>query len=205
MVELFTYLFSGIIFGTVAGISPGPLLALVISETIKHNRTEGIKIAVAPVFTDIPIVILSTYLLSRLSEYNTIMAIIAFSGAAFILYLAFTNFIATGIQVQSDIKKPKSMIKGIVANFLSPHPYLFWLTIGGSILLKALNQRVIYAIAFFGGFYIFLIGSKVIVSLIIEKTKKHINTKWYVWIIRILGVILLIFAFLFILDGIKYL
>ncbi len=46
------YLITGITFGFVAGISPGPLLALVISETIKHNHKEGIKIALSPLLTD---------------------------------------------------------------------------------------------------------------------------------------------------------
>lgn len=55
MLEIFTFLISGIIFGLSAGISPGPLLALVISETLKFGRKEGIKVAIAPLITDIPI------------------------------------------------------------------------------------------------------------------------------------------------------
>jgi threonine/homoserine/homoserine lactone efflux protein len=36
-----------LIIGIILGLSPGPLLALVISETLQHNIRSGIKIAVA--------------------------------------------------------------------------------------------------------------------------------------------------------------
>ncbi len=45
MVEGFEFLISGIILGLAAGTSPGPLLALVFSETLKYGKKEGIKIA----------------------------------------------------------------------------------------------------------------------------------------------------------------
>ena len=57
-------LITGIILGLMAGISPGPLLALVISETLKHGKKEGIKIALTPFITDLPAILLSsTYIL----------------------------------------------------------------------------------------------------------------------------------------------
>lgn len=49
------FIIMGAIFGFIAGISPGPLLTLVITETITHNKSEGIKIAIAPLITDLPI------------------------------------------------------------------------------------------------------------------------------------------------------
>ena len=50
--ETMDFIVMGAIFGFAAGISPGPLLTLVITETIKHNKTEGIKVALAPLITD---------------------------------------------------------------------------------------------------------------------------------------------------------
>lgn len=58
----------GTFFGLTAGISPGPLLTHVITETIKHNRREGIRIAFAPLFTDLPIILVSSFVFSR-AEY----------------------------------------------------------------------------------------------------------------------------------------
>ena len=65
MFEEFTFLLSGVIFGLTLGVSPGPLLTLVISETLKHNRKEGIKVAIALTITDLPIVLITLLILSK--------------------------------------------------------------------------------------------------------------------------------------------
>ncbi|MCD6225405.1 MAG: hypothetical protein J7K32_07820 [Deltaproteobacteria bacterium] len=53
---MLTFLTAGTILGLSAGLIPGPLLTLVISETLRHNIKAGIKIAVAPLLTDLPII-----------------------------------------------------------------------------------------------------------------------------------------------------
>ena len=64
MTDAINYVIMGLTLGLAAGISPGPLLTLVITRPLQHNKTEGIKIALAPLFTDAPIVIISIFLLS---------------------------------------------------------------------------------------------------------------------------------------------
>jgi len=56
MVNAFESLFPGIILGLVAGLSPGPMLALVIAETLKFGKEEGFKVAVSPLITDLVLV-----------------------------------------------------------------------------------------------------------------------------------------------------
>ena len=67
------YLTIGAILGLSAGFAPGPLLALVLSETLRRNTRAGIMVALAPICTDLPIIALSVLVLSRLSEYNHIL------------------------------------------------------------------------------------------------------------------------------------
>jgi len=43
MTEGLEFLISGMIFGLAAGTSPGPLLALVFSETLKYGKEEEVK------------------------------------------------------------------------------------------------------------------------------------------------------------------
>jgi threonine/homoserine/homoserine lactone efflux protein len=61
------FLIAGIILGFSAGFSPGPLLTLVISQTLKHGVKEGIKVAFAPLVTDLPIIFLAVFVLTRLA------------------------------------------------------------------------------------------------------------------------------------------
>ncbi|NCD26558.1 MAG: hypothetical protein EOL86_13335, partial [Deltaproteobacteria bacterium] len=51
---------SGLVLGLSAGLSPGPLLTLMLSETLRHGVRAGLLVAVAPLISDLPIIILVT-------------------------------------------------------------------------------------------------------------------------------------------------
>jgi uncharacterized membrane protein YdcZ (DUF606 family) len=72
-------------------------------------------------------------------------------------------------------------------------------------MIRAYTIHIMAAVLFVLGFYIFLIGSKIIVSLIVDKSKRFIKDKIYIYIIRALGIALLVFAVLFTRDGLKFL
>ena len=204
MIESLPFLISGILFGLIAGISPGPLLTLVISETIKHNKKEGIIVASVPILTDIPIVLLSVFILAKLSSFNLVLGTISISGALFIVYLAYESITIKGIELNLQKVKAQSLRKGIITNFLNPHPYLFWIAVGAPTILKGYRVNVLSVLFFILGFYLFLVGSKIMVALIVDKSKSFLKSNTYVYIIRTLGFILLIFSVIFIKDGLSY-
>jgi len=193
----------GAFFGLTAGISPGPLLTLVITETLKHNKKEGIKIAIAPLITDLPIIIATTFIFSKLSQFNIILGLISFLGAAFFTWLGYETMKTKGLYYEVQQLKPESLKKGITANILNPHPYIFWLTVGIPTAFKAYEINLITVILYFLLFYVLLIGSKITVALLVEKSKTFLTTKAYKLIMHILATALFIFASLFIYDGIK--
>ena len=203
MIESISFLVSGIVFGLVAGISPGPLLALVISETLRHGKKEGMLIAVAPLVTDLPVVFVSLLILSKLSHSHLILGIISFAGALFIGYLAYESITVKPSSLHIKPINPRSLRKGIITNFLSPHPYLFWIAVGAPMVLKAYRANVLSAIFFVGGFYVFLVGSKIATALLIDKSRNILKSRGYLYTIRTFGFILLVIALLFIRDGLK--
>jgi threonine/homoserine/homoserine lactone efflux protein len=198
-----TFLISGALLGLAAGISPGPLLTLVISETLKHSRKEGIIIASSPVLTDIPIILLSVFILKKLSGFNFILGSISILGAFFIAYLAYESFTVKGIGLDMQNIKIQSLGKGIITNISSPHPYLFWMTIGAPTLLKAFRISPISALSFILGFYLFLVGSKITTAFIVDRSKSFLQSNTYIYIIRTLGLVLSVFSILFIREGLK--
>jgi len=205
MVESLPFLISGVLFGAAAGVSPGPLLTLVISETLRHGRREGVIVASAPLVTDVPIVCISVFVLAKLLNFSLILGIISLSGAAFIGYLAFESLTIKGIELNLGRVKAESLKRGILTNLLSPHPYLFWITIGAPFVLKAYSTNVLAAVFFLLGFYLFLVGSKIVIALIVDKYKSFLKSNTYVYLVRIFGLILLVFAALFIKDGLTLL
>jgi threonine/homoserine/homoserine lactone efflux protein len=205
MTQTITYLTMGAVFGLTAGISPGPLLTLVISETLRHNKTEGVKIAVAPLITDIPIVLLTIFILSKMASSDIVLGLISILGGIFIAYLGYDSIRSKGIEIDVQNLKPKSIRKGIIVNILSPHPYIFWLMVGAPITVKAYQASPVAAFVFIIAFYVMLIGSKISIALIVDKSRAVLKNKVFIWTIRILGLVLLIFAILLIKEGIRYL
>ena len=199
------FLTMGAVFGLTAGISPGPLLTLVISETLRHNRREGIKIAIAPLITDIPIVLLSFYILSRMASFEIVLGVISIVGGIFIAYLGFDSLRSRGIKIDLQKLRPKSIRKGIIVNMLSPHPYLFWLMVGAPVTLRAYQASPMVAIVFIASFYLMLVGSKISIALLADRSRAFLKNKAFLWTIRILGGVLLIFALLLVREGLVYL
>ena len=92
---------AGLVYGLSAGFSPGPLLALVISQTLKHGMREGVKVALAPLITDLPIILVSLLVLTRLTDFKTVLGVISIIGGVFVAYLAYGNFRAPRLKEEA--------------------------------------------------------------------------------------------------------
>ena len=195
----------GIILGLSAGFAPGPLLTLVISETLRHDIRSGVKVAVAPVFTDLPIILLTLLILSQLSEFRPILGIISMIGGTVILYLGYESMHPKAPSLDTSGAQTRSLLKGIVANTLNPHPYLFWLGAGGPIITKAMNLGTASLVAFIGSFYLFLVGSKILLAVLVGRSKSFLSGTLYLYIMRVLGLALCVLALLLFRDGLKLL
>ncbi len=189
---------SGFLLGLSAGISPGPLLTLVITETLRYSPREGIKIAVSPLVTDAPIVAMTAFGLSQLPENTPVFGIIYLLGGVFIAYLGIDSLRFRGAELLStETAAPRSLRKGIIANFLNPSPYLFWLSIGGPLTVAAWRNSPIAAAAFLFVFYLLLVGAKVAVAVAVGRSRTFLRSRQYIGVIRCLGLALLVFAGVF--------
>ena len=199
------FLAIGAILGLTAGFAPGPLLALVISETLQHNIRAGFKVALAPVITDLPIVILTLFILVKLSSFHNVLGIISCMGGFFVFYLGYQGIRTKGIELNSQEDGSSSWTKGIIANVLNPHPYLFWFSVGGPTVTKAMNQGIFAPFAFIGSFYILLVGSKIVIALLVGKSRSFLTGNAYIYTMRFLGLLLCVLAIVLFYDGLKLL
>lgn len=196
-------LLSGVILGLAQGLTPGPLVTLVISETLKFGKEEGFKVAVSPLITDSTIILFAVIVLSTFEGYGAILGIVSVFGACYLIYLGLEN-IKTKIKTyEVSTMKREAFKRAVITNFLNPHAYLFWLFVGGPIILKNIETDT-SAIAFFLlGFYFFLIGSKMSIALIVDKSKQFIKSTYYSRIVQILGIILILFAVNILIAGLR--
>ena len=199
------FLTIGTILGLSAGFAPGPLLTLVISETLQHDIKSGFKVAIAPIITDLPIIILTVFILSKLSNFHAILGVISLMGGCFILFMGYESISVKGVELDAEKMQPNSLTKGVLANVLSPHPYLFWLSVGAPIMTKAMGQQSSFALTFIISFYVFLVGSKIVLALVVGKSKSFLKGKTYLYIMRFLGLVLCLLAMVLFRDGLTLL
>ncbi|MBK1672233.1 hypothetical protein CKO35_02735 [Ectothiorhodospira shaposhnikovii] len=199
---MITSLSTGMILGFSAGMAPGPLLALVISETLQHGARAGIKVALAPVLTDLPIILLTLFVLSRLSGLDTLLGLISLGGGVFLCYLAWQGLTFSGSPMGPETApRERSLRKAVLVNVLSPHPYLFWLTVGGPLTTRALEQAWFAAAAFIGSFYLLLVGAKMGIAVLVGRSRHLLSGRPYIYTMRALGGMLLVLALLLLHEG----
>lgn len=197
------YLAVGAVLGLSAGFAPGPLLTLVIAETLRHGIRSGVKVALAPVVTDLPIIVLTLLVLSKLSHFHGILGLVSIAGGFFILSMGYESLRTAGFDLQLRESEAKSLRKGILTNVLSPHPYLFWISVGGPTMTKALDTGLLAPAAFIAGFYACLVGSKIMLAVLVGKSRSFFRGRAYVWTMRLLGVALVALALLLFHDGLE--
>ncbi|MFH0751823.1 MAG: LysE family translocator [Chloroflexota bacterium] len=92
------YLASGIVLGLAAGVAPGPLLALALGQALRFGTREGLKVAAAPLLTDVPIVALATLLVATAAgTAGGLLGAISLAGAAFVAYLGLETIRVRGV------------------------------------------------------------------------------------------------------------
>jgi threonine/homoserine/homoserine lactone efflux protein len=199
------FLTMGSILGLSAGFAPGPLLTLVISETLRHDIKSGVKVALAPMITDLPIIMLTLFILVKLSGFHKVLGIISCMGGFFVLYLGWQSMVTKGVELDLQGTRSKSLAKGIIVNTLNPHPYLFWLGVGGPTVTKAMNLGMVAPLAFMVSFYVLLVGSKIVIALLVGKSRSFLIGNGYIYTMRLLGVALCALAIFLFRDGFKLL
>ena len=81
-----SYFLQGAALGFAAAITPGPFQTYLISESLSGGWRRGAPVAFAPLLSDLPIILLSLFLLNQLPE--SFLRVISTAGGAFALYLA---------------------------------------------------------------------------------------------------------------------
>ena len=199
------FLTIGIILGLSAGLSPGPLLMLVISESLHHGTRSGMKVALAPIITDVPIILVTLSFLVKVSGYHSILGIISLAGGMFVLFTGYQALRTQAVELILPKEQPRSLRKGILTNLLSPHPYLFWIGVGAPVLTKSLTVGVAALFAFIGSFYLSLVGSKIILAIAVGRSKVFLSSRVYLYTMRFLGLLLTLFAIMLFREGLKLL
>ncbi|KAA6181893.1 LysE family translocator [Thiohalocapsa marina] len=194
-----------LVLGLSAGLAPGPLLALVIAETLRHDVAAGIRVAIVPLVTDLPLIALTLLLLAQLAELQLVLGAISVVGGVVLLLMGYEVLRSPGIVVDPgpdvSVRPPTSLVRGALANLLSPHPYLFWISVGGPLMLKAMAVAVALPVLFVLIFYACLVGSKILLAVMVGRSKALLSGRALTYGFRLVGVLLCLLALGLFSDG----
>ena len=192
------FLILGLSLGLSAGLSPGPLMTLVITTTLRDGFWHGLRVAIAPLITDLPIILLAVLVLDRLPDWT--LAVVGLAGSLYVIYLGWEtmrtgrDFSLDGTLAAAPASGHQSLLRGATVNALNPHPYMFWAVVGAPTLLAASAQGTGYAAVFLVGFYALLVGSKIAVAGLVASQSHWLSEAWYRRVLVALGALLIAFG-----------
>ncbi len=187
------YVLSAFIFGLTAGFKPGPLGIVVIQQTLTHGLKYGIRASLAPIITDGPIIFAALAILTQFKDIALFVGILSFIGGLYLLWLSLKILKLKEINVSKSLGTPTSLGTAIKVNLLSPNPYLFWFTVGGTYLARG-NQAesVAFVVVAIGT----LVLAKMVVAWVASNFRELLDSQAYLWVMRVLGGMLSIFGLL---------
>ncbi|MEZ0323653.1 MAG: LysE family transporter [Hydrogenothermaceae bacterium] len=183
---------SGILLGVAAAISPGPILTLIVSETLKYGKKEGIAVGISPLFTDIPIFLVSYFLIYKHSKnFQNIVEIFYLLGGVLLIYLGYKNIKYHYRQFERVSTKRgvlPAFLEGFLVNLFNPYTYLFWFLIA----VNFYSENFPETLSFFISFFIAFISVKVSIVLFVDSSKRFIKSSIYNFLIKSVGFILVL-------------
>ncbi len=171
-------LLMGLGLGLAAGVSPGPLLTLVVASTLSRGFGAGLRVALAPILTDAPIILLALLVLRDLptSWLNLIGAL----GGCVIVYLGVGTLRdpSYGEEPGTDGGDARDLLRGALVNLLNPHPWVFWITVQGPLVLQGWRRSPWTAALFVTAFYTAIVGSKVAIAWLVARGRRSLAGRW---------------------------
>ncbi len=190
----------GAMLGFQGSVSPGPLQAIIISETLSNGIKSSWRAAIIPAITDPFALVIALFFVS--SVPNTVLAIISFLGALLLGRLAWLQFRTT----EDDFvyqKKPRLSFWTIwFTNFFNPNLWIFSFAINAvQIHDFYVNYGFWVAAAYILAFDVLIFTGNLGTAYLVAKLKELFNAKWLVRVNRCLSLSLFAVAVYFVYMG----
>ena len=191
---MFSYLLLGLSMGLSAGFSPGPLMTLVVTASLRSGLRGGLRVAMAPLLTDVPIILLSVLLLGRLPP--GVLRWVGLVGGLVLIWLGVEGIrSARKAQLPTDDGRAsdpsRDLWRGAAVNALNPNPYLFWGTVGGPVLVSGWRLSPWHALAFLVPFYTLLVGLLMSMAWLVSHQAGRLSLVWYRRVLTGCGLLML--------------
>ena len=186
---------AGTMLGVVEGLKPGPLLTMVIRETLSGGLRAGLWTAAAPIFSDGPLVILSFFAAAWIATQPSVLLVITVAGALFLAKMGVECFSMEAPEMNVEAGPPTaSFLRGVITNLLNPNVYVFWLLIGGPLMASVVGREVLAPVAYALSFLVTLMMTKAAVAYAFHRASAGISEIAYKRLLAGCGAVMLGFS-----------
>ncbi len=153
-----------ILLGLVAGLVPGPFSALIASTAIEQGLVAGVEVALVPLATETPIMLLTALVLHTLPL--GFLRWVGIVGGVLLAFLAFRIYRRASSDEPETVRKvgKRRLLKPALVGVLSPNPWLFWLLIGSPLILKAWYVSWPLGVATWAAYFGTFMGTQLLIA-----------------------------------------
>jgi threonine/homoserine/homoserine lactone efflux protein len=183
---------------------PGPLQTNLLNVTLRYGRAKSMLLVLSPLISDAVIAPLVLLVLGQLPPIA--LDGIRIFGGLFLLWLVwnaikqFRAGVSFGEGQAKEVDSRRLLRDAVVINFLTPGPYIFWATLVGPLILRAIQDNPLIAVVMVVLFYIIFIGGLVLFVFVFDKLGS-ISPTVTRWIMGIAILLMAYFSFTLLFDG----
>ena len=186
MIELILLAITSLIVGFSGAIVPGPVFALTVSESVKIGFIAGPLIVAGHIIIEAIVIVALILGLGPILNTGATVIIVSFFGGLMLVWMGL-RLVTTSFKKQVELtcenkppsKKYTTALGGIILSVSNPYFFVWWATVGGSLLVRGMAVGLAGVIAFALGHWASDLSWYSFVSLCVSRGKKLMGVKTY--------------------------
>jgi len=221
---------TGLGIGLQSAVSPGPLMAMILGESVRSGRRAGIRIGLIPLWTDPIMITIALLVVSRLPDY--LLGLISLFGAGVLIRLGWLGLRAAqkteekekggkGKDEDGKIKKnkneddsrqrflirrnvPKTYAATVAMNFLNPNLYIFSFSVHSIQMIQFWKSGFFPPIAYLLFFFLGMCGVNTLIAVLAGTFSSRLSASFLNRFNLFFSQFLFVIAALFVLRGLFF-
>lgn len=160
---MITTILTALVLGILAGMAPGPYTTMVVGTALERGFRPAARLALAPLVTDVPPLVVTALVLERLS--NAALTFLGIGGGLVVCYIG-VRFLRSwragvvAVDPEHPVAVPSARFWHVaLGTLLSPVPWLFWLIVGSPLMLRSWARSQTEGMLFIGIVFAMNIGT----------------------------------------------
>ncbi len=159
---------------------PGPILALITTETLRRGAWPGAQTALAPMCVDACVMLPLVMVLQSAVPSGAGAVVIGLAGGAFLFWLGLQSLRAGPAPVagRRDTRRLPPFLKSVLTQLMNPYAYIFWGTVGFAFVREGFEaQGLKGALSFPAGFWLGAGTMNFLVVYLVSRGRRYLPAR----------------------------